>query len=127
MPTSAIVPGAPLERPAQHTPLRSFAGTVPAAADRVFAELERRVRPGRPEGGSFSVDPVRRLVVVQGGWWYRGEWRVLAEGAGSRVEYEIVNVAPTAHWAGPVAGRAVLRGAPAAFDALMAELARVVR
>jgi hypothetical protein len=83
-----------------------------------------RIRPDSPEGGSFATDPARRLLVSQGGWWYRGEWRVLPDPAGSRVECEIVNVARTAHWAGPVAGRAVLKAAPEAFRALLAELER---
>ena len=117
-----IVPGAPLERPARGTPLRSFAGTVSAAPDAVFAEVLRRVAPASPEGGNLSTDPVRRLIVVQGGWWYRGEWRITADGTGSRIEYEIVNVAEPAHWAGPLTGRSVLRAAPAAFSALLHEL-----
>ena len=117
-----IVPGAPLDRPSRGTPLRSFAGTVSGAPDAVFAEVLRRVAPGSPEGGHLSSDPVRRLVVVQGGWWYRGEWRVIPDGTGSRIEYEIVNVAQPAHWAGPLTGRRELRAAPAAFSALLREL-----
>lgn len=124
MTASAIVPGAPLERPARNTPLRSFADTVSAPPDRVFDALVPRVRPDNPEGGSFSTDPVRRLLVSQSGWWYRGEWRVLPDPAGSRVEYEIVNVAPTAHWVGPLTGRGMLKQSPATFRSLIAELER---
>ena len=117
-----IVPGAPLERPARGTLLRSFAGTVPAPPGRVFEELLARARPTSPEGGSLSTDPVVGLIVVQGGWWYRGEYRVSADPAGSRLELAIVNVAAPAHWAGPLTGRSVLRASPAAFERLVAEL-----
>lgn len=117
-----IVPGAPLDRPAKSTPLRSFAGDIAAEPDRVFAALLRRVAPSSPEGGHLSTDPVRRLIVVQGGWWYRGEWRILPDDAGCRIEYEIVNVADPAHWAGPLTGRKELKAAPGEFAALVEEL-----
>ena len=119
-----IVPGAPLERPARGTVLRTYAGTVPASPDSVFEDVLARVRPTSPEGGSLSTDPVRRLIVVQGGWWYRGEYRVSADPGGSRLELTIVNVATPAHWMGPITGRSVLRASPAAFEQLIAELGR---
>jgi hypothetical protein len=104
--------------------LRSFAGTVPAAPDRVFESLLARVSPMSPEGGNLSADPIARLVAVQGGWWYRGEYRVSADPAGSRLELTIVNVAAPAHWAGPITGRSVLRASPAVFERLVADLGR---
>ena len=42
--------------------------------------------------------------------------------AGSRVEYEIVNVAQTAHLLAPLTGRDVLRASPTAFAQLLGEL-----
>jgi hypothetical protein len=111
-----------LERPERGTLLRSYAGSVPADPDRVFAALVPRLSPPTPEGGSFAHDPVTRELVVQGGWWYRGEWRVLPDPDGSRIEYEIVNVAQPAHWLGPITGRRELKAAPSAFARLLGEL-----
>ena len=108
-----------LERPQKHTELRAYAGTVPGAPDAVFASLRTRLDTGH---GQFAADPVTRRIVQQGDWWYRGEYRVLADGTGSRVEYEIVNVAQTAHVLGPFTGRDVLRASPAAFAQLLGEL-----
>lgn len=62
------------------------------------------------------------LVVVQGDWWYRGEYRVLPHGSGSILMLTIVNVAQSAHWSAPIAGRRELADAPRAFD----ELARSI-
>jgi len=113
---------APLERPAHGTLLRSFAGTVHVDPQVAYDKLAVALAPTSPEGGSFEVDPVRRLLVLQGGWWYRAEYRVLADPEGSRIEFEIVNVAQPAHWAGPITGRSALKAAPAAFSALLTSL-----
>lgn len=118
-----IVPGAPLARPAHGTVLREFAGLVPGSPDSVFAEVLERVRPASPEGGNLSTDPVQRLIVVQGGWWYRAEYRVTADPVGSRLGLSLVNVARPVHWAGPITGRAVLRASGQAFEQLIEELA----
>jgi hypothetical protein len=121
---------APLDLPAKHTVLRSFAGHLDADPDGVFEVLARLLMPGDEAGGHFLADPGRRLVVVQGDWWYRGEYRVLSgddsagdgNNAGSRIEYEIINVAQKAHWAGTLTGRGVVRGAPAAFQRLLGDV-----
>ena len=120
----STVPGAPLRRPGNGTVLRSFAGRVAAPPPSVFDAVLIRVRPVRPEGGSVSTDPVAGLIVVQGGWWYRAEYRVSADPAGSRLELAIVNVADPAHWLGPLTGRSVLRASPMAFAQLVRELER---
>jgi hypothetical protein len=109
--------------------VRSFAGHLESAPDAVFRGLVERFGglQGGDEGQSL-VDEASRTVIVQGNWWYRGEYRARPEsgsatdGTGTLLEYEIVNVAPTAHWAGPIAGRAVIRSAPADFQALLTEL-----
>jgi hypothetical protein len=121
---TAVMPGAPLERPKRGTVLRAFAGTVAAPPASVFDAVLQRVRPARPEGGNLSTDPQARLIVVQGGWWYRAEYRVSADPGGSRLDLTLVNVAEPAHWLGPFTGRAVLRASPAAFERLVRELAR---
>jgi hypothetical protein len=99
---------APKERPAKHTVLREFAGTVAAPPEKVLAAL-----PGTRYGS---------LVVEQGEWWYRAEYRVTAADRGSRVELTIVNVAQSGHWAAPIAGRDVLRWAERAFTELLRSL-----
>jgi hypothetical protein len=111
-----------LERPAKHTVLRSFAGHLTADPDAVFRALAERLRPRTGDEEHAIVDEPSRTVIVQGDWWYRGEYRVRPESTGTLVEYEIVNVAPTWHRAGPIAGRAVIRSAPSDFQALLTEL-----
>jgi len=99
---------APKERPAKHTVLREFEGTVAAPPETVLAAL-----PGTRYGS---------MVIEQGEWWYRAEYRVTAAGHGSRVELTIVNVAQSAHWAAPIAGRNELRWAERAFTELLRSL-----
>ena len=115
------MPEAPRRRPQQHTVLRSFHGHVKARPAAVFDALVERLRPAAAHG-YFTADPVASLIVVQGGWWYRAELRIVPDDTGSRVEETIVNVAQRAHWAGPIAGRRVLKGASAAFEQLMVRL-----
>lgn len=106
-----------LERPARHTVLRSFAGHLDATPDAAFRALEAELAVHRP-----AVDPAARLVVVQGEWWYRAEYRVRADvdhPGESIVEHEIVNVAERWHRLAPFAGRAELRDAPSAFQRLL--------
>lgn len=112
------------DRPAKHTELRAYAGTVTGSPDAVFAALSSRLGAdhGDTDLGHVAADPVTRRIVQQGDWWYRGEYRVLPDAAGSRIEYEIVNVAPNAHWLGPITGRDVLKASPAAFAQLLGEL-----
>lgn len=96
---------APKERPAKHTVLREFVGTANAPPERVLAAL-----PGTRHGS---------LVVEQGEWWYRAEYRVSPADGGSRVELTIVNVAQSAHWAAPITGRNELRWAEREFMELL--------
>ncbi|MBG6059477.1 hypothetical protein RCH16_002949 [Cryobacterium sp. MP_M5] len=110
---------APLDLPERHTVLRSFAGHLDAAPTVVYPRLLRALEPRAGAGGRFLSDPAQRLIVVQRGWWYRGEYRVLEEDSGSVVQYEIINVAQVAHWAGTWAARSVLTAAPRAFQALL--------
>jgi hypothetical protein len=112
-----------LHRPEKHTVVRSFAGHLEAAPDAVFRGLVRRFGhlTGGDEGHSL-VDEASLTVIVQGAWWYRGEYRARPEGTGTLLEHEIVNIAPTWHWAGPIAGRGEIRDAPAGFQALLTVL-----
>ena len=110
---------AQLHPPGRHTVLRSFAGHLDAEPDAVYARLEAALAAGDEAASHVAIDPARRLIVVEGDWWYRGEYRVLPEDSGALVQYEIINAAQFAH---PVAGwaaRSVLAGAPAAFGRLL--------
>lgn len=112
------MPDAPRNRPAAATVVREFSGFVSSDDDDVFEVLAKRVAPDSADALSL-VDPVARLIVVQGNWWYRGEWRVSRDPAGSLVEYTILNVAELAHWAGRLTARRALKDAPRDFDALV--------
>jgi hypothetical protein len=114
---------ASLERPAKNTPLLALAGVVHADADTTYDALRELVTPPGDQGASFVRDDETRTLVLQGGWWYRGEYRVLPDEEGARVEHELVNVAQTAHWAGPITGRSVIADTPALFQQLLTELA----
>ena len=107
---------APLDRPAKHTVLRSYAGALPASPDAVFASLVARL-------GSATVDDGSRVAIVQGGWWYRAEYEVLADEDGARIQHELVNVADPAHWLGPITGRKEIAQSPHAFQRLLTAIA----
>ncbi|MEV6877592.1 hypothetical protein [Amycolatopsis sp. NPDC051128] len=84
--------------------LAEASGVVARPPGEVFEELWRRVT-----GGGYpmrtEVDRDRGFLAVQGGWWYRGEYRVTADPAGTRVEHRVVNAASWGRWAVPPANR----------------------
>ena len=111
----------PLTRPARNTLLRSYAATLDGHPDAVFADLvEKLVANG--DDVRVAVDGDARFAAVQGGWWYRAEYRVLDDEEGSRIEHELFNVAPSWHWAGALAGRAVIADSATAFRQLLESL-----
>ncbi len=112
------MPDAPRDRPAAATVLRDFSGFISSDDDDVFDSLVKHVVP-TAAGAKTIVDAAERLIVVQGNWWYRGEWRISRDPAGSLVEYTILNIAELAHWAGRLTARRVLRDAPREFDELV--------
>ncbi len=114
---------ASLERPAKNTPLLALAGVVHADPDTTYDALAELVTPQEGQASYFLRDAETRTIVVQGGWWYRGEYRVLPHEEGARVEHELVNVAQTAHWAGPITGRSVIADTPSLFQQLLTDLA----
>lgn len=102
--------------------LRSFAGHVRARPAAVFAAIDSRMRPADDAESGYLADPAAFLVVMQGGWWYRGEYRVVPDEAGSNVEHAIVDVAQRARGLSKITARRVLAAAPAEFDALVKAL-----
>jgi hypothetical protein len=114
---------APYDRPAKNTVLRSYAGEIHADPAEVYAAIKWRLTPPDPDVSGFTADDDQGLLIVQGGWWYRGEYRVLPSPGGSRIEHELVNVAQAAHWAGPIAGRKSIKQSAHVFGRLLTELA----
>ena len=95
--------------------------TVSASPDSVLAQVIDVVRGAG--GGRIEVDRDRRLVAVQGDWWYRGEYQVDPAGDGARLTHRVRNVARRGRWAVPLANglfigyRAKTEGNFAAFVA----------
>ncbi len=85
-------------------PMVEVSGVVPAPAAEVFARIAGDLEK-MPYNPRFEVDPDRRLVAQQGGWWYRGEYTVEDDPAGSRVTHRVYNVASWGRWAVPLANR----------------------
>lgn len=118
------MPEAPRKRPEIHTVLRSFRGHLRARPAAVFAALVRRLHPEGDASICYTADPAAFLVIVQGGWWYRGEYRVVPDDAGSNLEHVIVNVAQRARPLSRIIARRVPVEAPAEFEALLTGLRR---
>jgi hypothetical protein len=49
--------------------------------------------PGKYKVG-FHLSKTRRVIAIQGGWWYRGVTCAEVEPEGTRISYIMVNVAP---------------------------------
>ena len=108
---------ASLERPPGAPVLCELSGRIEGDADRVFELLVELIDP-RGES-HFVVDRSSRRAVVQGDYWYRGEYRVDQVDAAADVEYIIVNVASGWRGLGALTGRRAVRAAPDAFEELM--------
>ncbi|WP_328451134.1 MULTISPECIES: hypothetical protein [unclassified Amycolatopsis] len=84
--------------------LAEASGVVARPPAEVFEQVLRRVT-----GGGYpmrtEVDRDRGFLAVQGGWWYRGEYRVTADPAGARVEHRVVDAATRGRWGVPLANR----------------------
>jgi hypothetical protein len=116
------MPEAPRKRPDRHQVLRSFRGHLRARPAAVFGALDRRLRPGEGASSFYTADPVAFLIIVQGDWWYRGEYRVVPDETGSNLEHVIVNVAQRARPLSRLTARRVLAEAPREFQALVKDL-----
>jgi hypothetical protein len=111
---------ATLDRPDGAEVLRELHGVLALAPDRALSALAERLDP---HGASaFLVDRHTRTIVLQGGYWYRGEYVVEPDGSGSVVRYTIVNVAPPPRALGALTGRGELRAAPANFRSLLGSI-----
>ncbi|MCU1513562.1 MAG: hypothetical protein JWO10_652 [Microbacteriaceae bacterium] len=113
---------APRTRPESYDVLHSFYGHVKARPRAVFDALDARLRPGHDAESLYTADPAAFLIIAQGGWWYRAEYRVVPDEFGSNLEHVLLNVAQTGRRAGRFTGRKVIEQAPAGFERLLKEL-----
>ncbi len=116
------MPEAPRERPRHAVVLHEFRAHVRARPRPIFDALAERFHPGENARSLYTADSSAWVVIVQGGWWYRAEYRVIPDDSGSMVEHALVNVAETGKRIGRWAGRKVVEGAPAEFDRLISSL-----
>jgi len=84
--------------------LAEASGVVARPPGEVFDRL-RGLLSGGGHPMRMDVDRERGFVAVQGGWWYRGEYRVTPDPAGARVEHRVVNAASRGRWGVPLANR----------------------
>jgi hypothetical protein len=113
---------APRKRPQQHSVLRSFRAHLRVRPAAVFAALDDRLRPTAEAHSRYTADPAAFLIITQGDWWYRGEYRLVPDETGTNLEHVIVNVAQRARALSAITARRVLAHAPAEFDALVRQL-----
>ncbi|MEO7147555.1 MAG: hypothetical protein ABIW81_04275 [Terrimesophilobacter sp.] len=116
------MPEASRTRPAYAEVLHVLRGQVSARPRSVFEAIAARVDPGPGAESHFLADSAAFLVVTQGGWWYRAEYRVIPGEHGSHVEHTLLNVAQHGARLGRFTGRKVINGTPAAFERLLSEL-----
>jgi hypothetical protein len=115
------MPEAPRSRPPGAVVVHSFAGHLKARPKAVFEALDRRLRPGENGQSLYLADPSAFLIVAQGGWWYRGEYRVVPDEYGSNLEHTMLNIAGQRKLA-VFTGRREIKAAPAEFDRLLRQL-----
>lgn len=116
------MPHAQRARPASFVVLHTLRGHVRARPTAVFEALDARFRPGESSDTLYLSDPSAFLIVAQGGWWYRGEYRVVPDEHGSNVEHIVANIAQTARRLGRFAGRRIIARAPNDFETLLRQL-----
>ena len=102
--------------------LHTFTAYVRARPDAVFRAVATRVEPGPAAPLEMLTDTEGLVIVVQGAWWYRGEYRVVGDTAGSTLEHVVVNVAQRGERAAVLAARKSITTAPLAFHELVKSL-----
>ncbi|MEV4072484.1 hypothetical protein [Nonomuraea fuscirosea] len=74
--------------------ITEVSGVVAAPVDRVW----RALLDDRPRY-EMKTELGEHTVAYQGGWWYRGEWAVVADPEGTRVIHRVYDVAERLSWA----------------------------
>ncbi|MEO7349384.1 MAG: hypothetical protein ABIW32_05960 [Terrimesophilobacter sp.] len=116
------MPEAPRERPHESVVLHDLHSHIRARPRAVFDSLKERFDPGESAQSFFTADAAAWLVIVQGGWWYRAEYRIIPDDFGSRIEHVLLNVAGSSRGLGRLAGRRLIESAPAEFERLITSL-----
>ncbi len=109
-------------RPAKHSVLHTFQAYLDAPPDLVFEAVVARLSHPDVAVTGFYADPASRLVVTEGSWWYRAEYRILIDHEGSHLDHVVLNVAQYGERAAMVAGRRAVMRAPLAFHDLVKSL-----
>lgn len=109
-------------RPDPHRVLLTLHGHVRARPNEVFEVIARRSDPGERARSRYLADPRAHLVVSEGGRWYRGEYRVVADDHGSQVMHVILDVSKGQRPLGRFSGRAVVERAPGEFERMLRQL-----
>lgn len=120
--TVEVMAEAPRERSEGSVVLARFDGHVAARPRPVFDAITRILDPGDDAHSDFLADHHRSLVIAQGGWWYRAEYRVVPDDKGSLVEHYLVNTSGREKRFGKPVGQRQLDSAPAEFAKLMERL-----
>lgn len=102
--------------------LHDLHGHVKARPRAVFDALSARFDPGENAQSFFTADAAAWLVIVQGGRWYRAEYRVIPDDFGSRVEHVLLNISGSSRGLGRATVRRLIESAPADFERLVTSL-----
>ncbi|MCW4386630.1 hypothetical protein OH146_12685 [Salinibacterium sp. SYSU T00001] len=116
------MPEASRRRPEPHRVLVTLHGHVRARPHDVWAAIAARLDPGEAGRSRFLADERALLVVTQGGRWYRGEYRVVADDEGSHVVHVILDVSRSQRPLGRFSGRTVIERAPGEFERMLRQL-----
>lgn len=106
-------------RPEGAEVLLRISAHVSARPTPVFDALVDALNPGAGASSRFLADTDRSLVVAEGGYWYRAEYRVVPDERGSHIDHTILNIAPRMRGLSHRLSRKVLDAAPDDFDRLM--------
>lgn len=113
---------APRKRPEDAVILHEFRSHLRVRPRPVFDAIATRFDPGENAQSLYTEDSSAWVVIVQGGHWYRAEYRVIPDDVGSTVEYALVSVAKNPKRLARRVNRRVIEAAPAEFDRLMSSL-----
>ncbi|MEU6426297.1 hypothetical protein ABZ860_10365 [Microbispora sp. NPDC046973] len=97
-------------------PLAEHGGTLTGGPDRFVLAAP---------GYTMTVEVGQDLLAVQGGWWYRGEYRLAPDPAGTLLVYQVRNVAERLRWGVPLANGFFRRLRPRTPDGFAVLLDRV--
>jgi hypothetical protein len=116
------MPKAPRKRPDNYSVLLTLRGHVKARPKAAYEAIDASLQARGDSRGGYLAEPSAFLIIVQGGWWYRGEYRVVPDATGSHIEHTILNVAQRARALSGGPARSALKAAPDEFAKLMKQL-----